>query len=244
MNAPETHEIGTGMNAPETHEMGTGMNAPNSREMGTGMNAPHSREIGIQKSNNNNGRNIPSMTEDELLQQYTSVYEKMTSKEDAKESAALFKPYLKTIQNPIAFYIVAHKEFNNQGSEYSNSAAIRGLIITRNDVYHVAGNFMGWPLSTGHPHSGIHMSHDRFRTSGYKDAGKNMNSLTVHSTHKFKKPLDSRLIHMFQTISKNPLPNIGYTTNGWIPDAIKPPNTPIGNFMDKLTVVIEVIRAL
>ena len=237
---PETHEIGTVMNAPETHEIGTGMNAPNSREMGTGMNAPHSREIGIQKNNNNNGRNIPNMTEDELLQQYTSVYEKMTSKADAAESAALLKPHLKTIQNPIAFYITAHMDINNDGRGIYKNASLHAFIITRNNVHSITSTFKAYPRNVSYPTQLLNMRPEQATALGYPNE-KNVNTLTYYPAHQFKKPLDSRLIYMFQTISK--IPAIGQTTTGWMPDIFRYPY-PIGNPFLSNGLFMTICRAL
>jgi hypothetical protein len=177
------------------------------------------------------------MTEDELLQQYVSVYEKITSKEDVAESAALLKPHLKTIQNPIAFYIIAHIDINNSGfGEVHKTVNLNAFIITRTDVHIVNSTFTGWPMknapdrhpNTGYYYSGIDMHPLRFNSQRvYKAHKKNANTLTVFHMHRFKKPLDSRLIHMFQTITKNP--DIGKTTTGYMPQPFLYPTIPIGN---------------
>jgi len=220
--ALESPETGTGMNRALVSNMATGTSTPISHNIATVTNSVAVSNAETQKSNNNNGLNIPTMTEDELLQQYTSVYEKMTSKEDAKESAALFKPYLKTIQNPIAFYITAHMDINNDGRGIYKNITLHAFIITRNDVYIVNSTFFGYPRNVSYPTSLLNMRPEQWRNPDRK----NVNTLTVFHIHTFKKHLDSRLIHMFQTISK--IPDIGQTTTSWMPDIFRYPY-PIGN---------------
>ena len=223
---PETHEIGTGMNAPESREMATGTNRTLVSNMATSTNRASVSNTETQ-TNNNNGRNIPNMTEDQLLQQYTSVYEKITSKEDAAESVALLKPHLKTIQNPIALYIFAHMDINNDGREIYKNATLHAYFITRNDVHFLMSTFKGFPRNSSYPTITITMPLERATALGFPN-GKTINTLTsYHVTHQFKKPLDTRLIRMFQTISK--IPAIGQTTTGWMPHIFQYPNIPIGN---------------
>jgi hypothetical protein len=225
--ALESPETGTGMNRALVSNMATGTSTPISHNIATVTNSVAVSNAETQKSNNNNGLNIPTMTEDELLQQYTSVYEKMTSKEDAKESAALFKPYLKTIQNPIAFYITAHMDINNDGRGIYKNATLHAFIITRTDVHGISGTFKGFPKNVSYPAQNLNMRPEQATSLGYLNL-KNINTLTTHNNmHQFKKPLDSRLIHMFQTISKNP--DIRKTTTGWMPDPFLYPTILIGN---------------
>jgi hypothetical protein len=231
------------MNRALVSNMATGTSTPISHNIATVTNSVAVSNAETQKSNNNNGLNIPTMTEDELLQQYTSVYEKMTSKEDAAETAALLKPYLKTIQNPIAFYIAANMDLRNDGVMVFKNVTLYGCIITRNDVYFVNSTFKGWPRYSSSTVSFAHMWRpEMYISHGYPEYEKNINTLTCYHAHQFKKPLDSRLIYMLQAISKNP--SIGQTTSGSIPDTFARPNIPIGNYMGKMPVVMEVCKAL
>jgi hypothetical protein len=220
---PNSREMGTGTNKPISHNMATGTNKPISHNMATGTNTPESAVMQTQtnrasvsnietQTNNNNGRNIPTMTEDELLQQYTSVYEKITSKEDAVESAALLKPHLKTIKNPIAFYILADVNSKNDGWLRWKTADLHAHIITRTNVHSIHSTFKGWPTdswgSRASMTQGTVIKEELAIAWGFTNR-KDINTLSFYPGYQFKKPLDSRLIHMFQTISKNP--SIGQT---------------------------------
>ncbi len=199
------------------------------------------KSVSNAETQNNNGYNIPSMTEDELLQQYTSVYEKITSKEDTAENAALLKQHLKTIQNPIAIHIFAHMDIINDGYGIYKNATLHAYIITRNDVHFLISTFKGFPRSVLYPTTLLSMPLERATVLGFPNV-KNINTLTsYHVTHQFKKPLDKRLIHMFQTISK--IPHIGQTTTGWMPDNFRYPNIPIGNPLTN-GLFMEICRAL
>jgi hypothetical protein len=225
LQASKSPETGTGVNRALVSNRAAGTSTPISHNIATVTNRVAVSNAETQKSNNNNGLNIPTMTEDELLQQYTSVYEKMTSKEDAAETAALLKPYLKTIQNPIAFYITAHMDINNDGAMTFKNVTLHAFIITRNDVYFVNSTFKGLPINSPSISFDRMWRPEMYISHGFPDR-KNVNTLTVFHTHTFKKHLDSRLIHMFQTISK--IPAIGQTTTGWMPDIFRYPY-PIGN---------------
>jgi hypothetical protein len=205
--ALESPETGTGMNRALVSNMATGISTPISHNIATVTNSVAVSNAETQKSNNNNGLNIPTMTEDELLQQYTSVYEKMTSKEDAAESAALLKPHLKKIQNPIAIYIVADVNSRHDGYALWKDATLHAYIITRTNTHFVNSTFKGWPIdSFGKPAGvlqGYPIREEQSRAWGFTNYGKNINTLTYYTDYQFKKPLDSRLIHMFQSIVKS-----------------------------------------
>ena len=210
--ALESPETGTGINRALVSNMATGTSTPISHNIATVTNSVAVSNAETQKSNNNNGLNIPTMTEDELLQQYTSVYEKMTSKADAAESAALLKPHLKTIQNPIAFYILADVNSKNDGWLRWKTANLHAHIVTRTNVHSIHSTFKGWPTdSWGNKASmtqGTIIKEELAIAWGFTNR-KDINTLSFYPGYQFKKPLDSRLIHMFQTISKNP--SIGQT---------------------------------
>jgi hypothetical protein len=236
---PNSQNVGTHTNTPKSHNMATGTNTPESAVMQTQTNRVSVSNMETQ-TNNNNGRNIPTMTEDELLQQYTSVYEKMTSKADAAESAALLKPHLKSIRNPVAIYMVGHMYINNDGYSIYRSSTLHTYFITRNNVHFVNSTYNEYPKKSSYPSSLFDMTLDIATARGYTN-GKNINRLTYHIDHQFKKPLDSRLIHMFQTISK--IPDIGQTTTGWMPDLFRYPTIPIGNPINN-RLFMAVCRAL
>jgi len=188
--------------------MATGTNTPESAVMQTQTNRASVLNMETQ-TNNNNGRNIPNMTEEQLLQQYTSVYETISSKADAAESAALLKTYLKTIQNPIAIYMVANIDSDNSNFEITKNATIYTYVITRIAAYLFYGSFIAWPTHPSYSHP-VDMSMERFRALGYKEYRKSLNKLAAPHVHRFKKPLDTRLIRFFQSISKSPA--IGQTS--------------------------------
>lgn len=180
--------------------MGTQVNSASSSNMGTQSNRASSSNMGTQTDNNT--RNITNMTEDQLLQQYSSVYETISSKADAVESTSLFKKHIQTIQNPIAIYIVANMDSRNDGHEIYKSATLYASVITRIGVHSFQSIFKGWPLRAAYPSERVHLQEERKRALGYTMDG-NIN--TIHSDiRQFKTPLDSRLIRMFQSISKSP----------------------------------------
>lgn len=180
--------MGTGTNKPNRHNMATGTNTPESAVMQTQTNKASVSNMETQ-TNNNNGRNIPNMTEDQLLQQYTSVYETISSKADAEESVALFKKHLQMIKNPFAIYMAAHVATDNNNMVRNKSATLYIAIITRNEVHVFHSNYFSMP---------IHY------TDGYA-TGPGKNTIRDPYIHKFKKPLDGRLVRMFQSISKRPV---------------------------------------
>jgi hypothetical protein len=181
--------------------MGTQANSASSYNMGTHSDRASSSNMETQT--NNNTRNITNMTEDQLLQQYSSVYETISSKADAVESTALFKKHLQTIQNPIAIYIVANMDSRNDGYEIYKNATLNASVITRIGVHSFHSTFKGWPLRSAYPSERVHLQEERMKALGYLRDG-NINTLYPPSVRQFKTPLDSRLIRMFQSISKSP----------------------------------------
>ena len=180
--------------------MGVRVNSASSSNMGTQSNGTFRSNMETQT--NNNTRNITNMTEDQLLQQYSSVYETISSKADAVESTSLFKKHIQTIQNPIAIYIVANMDSRNDGHEIYKNATLYASVITRIGVHSFHSTFKGWPLRSAYPSERVHLQEERMKALGYARDG-NIN--TLHSyIRQFKTPLDSRLIRMFQSISKSP----------------------------------------
>jgi len=181
---PESRVIETQTNAPSK---------PNSRVIETQTNRPSVSNMSVQTNNTN--RNITEMTEEQILKQYTSVYETISSKADAVESTALFKEHLQKIKNPFAIYLVAHMDSNSDNYSIRKSATLYTCVITRNSVHAFNSTFFGAP---------IHPSYKYVISNPYAPADAYGNKITVHDIYQFKKPLDSRLIRMFQSISKSP----------------------------------------
>ena len=171
---------------------------PESRVIETQTNSiykPESEEIQTQ-TNNNNNHNISNMTEEQILEKYTLVYETISSKADAIESTALFKEHLTKIKNPFAIYLIAHMTSNNTNYGIYKDATLYAFVITRNSVHLFHSTFFGAPVHPSYGHV-LHFSHGPTPT--------NKNTITAHDLYQFKKPLDSRLIRMFQSISASPV---------------------------------------
>ena len=150
---------------------------------------------------NNTNRNVTEMTEEQILKQYTSVYETISSKADAVEGTALFSAHLKNIKNPLSIYLIAHMDSYNDNHSLRKSATLYAFVITRNSVQLFHSTFSGAPIHPSYKYVISNPYHPNQTIYG--------NKITVHDVYQFKKPLDSRLIRMFQSISKSPV--IGQT---------------------------------
>ena len=181
---PDSRVIETQTNAPSK---------PNRRVIETQTNRPSVSNMSVQTNNTN--RNVTNMTEDQLLQHYTSVYETISSKDDAVESTALFKQLLQTIPNPLAIYVIADKYTtkNYSVSPYhpSITAVINSYVITRNDIYRVDILY----ADNGAAISDYQQRYD------FGKSNRNYISKSFEIVYHFEKPLDPCSIRMFRSFS-------------------------------------------
>jgi hypothetical protein len=166
---------------------------PDSRVIETQTNAPSVSHVETQTNNTN--RSITNITEDQLLQHYTSVYESITSKDDAIESTALFKEHLQMIRNPLAIYVIADKYTtkNSSVTPYRPSIAvvIHSYVITRNDIYHV---------DILYADNGAEIKHYQEQYD-FGKSKRNYISKSFEIVYHFEKPLDPCSIRMFRSFS-------------------------------------------
>ena len=181
--------MGTQVNSASSSNMGTQSNRASSSNMGTQSNRASSSNMGTQsnrvsRSNmetqtNNNIRNITNMTEDQLLQQYSSVYETISSKADAVKITTLLKENLKLLPSPIALYVIGDINTARMSGGTSKTISILSYVITQNDIYEISA------ISSLYGASGIPVTR----------------VLPSEHVYHFSKPLDMTSIRMFQSFS-------------------------------------------
>ena len=157
--------------------MGAQVNSASSSNMGTQSNRVSRSNMETQT--NNNTRNITNMTEDQLLQQYLSVYETISSKADAVKITTLLKENLKLLLSPIALYVIGDINTTRMSGGTSKTISILSYVITQNDIYEISA------VSSLYGASGTSVTR----------------VLPSEHVYHFSKPLDMTSIRMFQSFS-------------------------------------------